>query len=531
MDTCVFVLGMHRSGTSAITGLLSMFGGRLGDDLLPPNPANPKGYFESRRVVEINNTILKAAGSSWDDMRPLPSDWRQIPSVIELMPEINSILSTPGSPRGFQLIKDPRLSKTLPLWLEILQQQNRKSAFVICLREPASVAESERNMKGFPLLKSLVLYMEYLLQAELNTREYTRCFISHDELLNDWAGTIRNIDKLIGLGLPGTSKIIANSANNFIEKDLNRSVYNDATAYQAVGSLGDMASNLFQELKKCDKFVIDSLKNRFENYRRDLIPWMDVLQNEGWLENRNPLAKLPTRFFKFRFASRVSWSKSLSGEIDAGDFVQQTWAHSDGRLKVKLPLKGISETISKLRIGVINCPALIVFHSLAIYKGGELTYQCNDFNEVIVGHSKCAVKVSVQIKEQSMQWLFTDGKGFLDFQLPNSDMPFFDQLCELHFEFEAQDISKGYNKLLDKLCNQDSKKFDIIRAEHLNAEIDELTAWILKSKNTTRNPFNSKEKELDEINQRLIKLETKLTSTKPKKKLYKAKKVGSLKVG
>ncbi len=84
-------------------------------------------------------------------------------------------------------------------------------------------------------------------------------------------------------------------------------------------------------------------------------------------------------------------------------------------------------------------------------------------------------------------------------------------------ETVVQDVSQG----------DVSKKSDFIRAEHLNAQINELTAWLLNSKNTTRQSVNLKHLELDEINQRLLKLETKQASTTPQKKSYKTKKVVS----
>ena len=42
----VLVLGMHRSGTSALARGLRVLGIALGDDLLPAHPCNPKGFFE-----------------------------------------------------------------------------------------------------------------------------------------------------------------------------------------------------------------------------------------------------------------------------------------------------------------------------------------------------------------------------------------------------------------------------------------------------------------------------------------------------
>ena len=63
----IIVAGMHRSGTSALTRMLGNLGCRLPNTLLEPNEFNASGYWESREITELNDEILKSAGSSWDD--------------------------------------------------------------------------------------------------------------------------------------------------------------------------------------------------------------------------------------------------------------------------------------------------------------------------------------------------------------------------------------------------------------------------------------------------------------------------------
>jgi len=67
VSKCIIVLGMHRSGTSAFTGVLNILGVELGSNLMEPTKENPRGYFEKRAVMEINDEILNILGSSWDD--------------------------------------------------------------------------------------------------------------------------------------------------------------------------------------------------------------------------------------------------------------------------------------------------------------------------------------------------------------------------------------------------------------------------------------------------------------------------------
>jgi hypothetical protein len=63
----VAVLGMHRSGTSAAARVVNLLGVPLlaSDDLLPADGVNPRGYWESERLLRANDELLEAAGGSW----------------------------------------------------------------------------------------------------------------------------------------------------------------------------------------------------------------------------------------------------------------------------------------------------------------------------------------------------------------------------------------------------------------------------------------------------------------------------------
>lgn len=68
----ILVLGMHRSGTSALTRVLAGAGAWVGDDeeMLPAHPAdNPTGYWERRDIVAAHDEFLTAAGCGWDRWR------------------------------------------------------------------------------------------------------------------------------------------------------------------------------------------------------------------------------------------------------------------------------------------------------------------------------------------------------------------------------------------------------------------------------------------------------------------------------
>src|SRR5580658_3168224 len=72
-STALVVLGMHRSGTSALAGMLHHLGVALGERLMPASPDNPRGYWEHSEIVAINHRLMATMGWAWDDIRPLPA--------------------------------------------------------------------------------------------------------------------------------------------------------------------------------------------------------------------------------------------------------------------------------------------------------------------------------------------------------------------------------------------------------------------------------------------------------------------------
>src|SRR4051812_37524718 len=63
----LFVLGMGRSGTSALTRVLALSGAALPGGLLGADTANPRGYWEPRESLLLNRGILDRRGSAWWD--------------------------------------------------------------------------------------------------------------------------------------------------------------------------------------------------------------------------------------------------------------------------------------------------------------------------------------------------------------------------------------------------------------------------------------------------------------------------------
>jgi hypothetical protein len=118
---CIITLGMHRSGTSLLSGMLHTLGVDLGQNIMAANEGNPKGYFENDRVMQLNNRIMETMGFAWDDPFPWPDQWwddeRLAPFAVDLSAIIAEEFEAGGTP-GF---KDPRIAMLLPWWQSALK--------------------------------------------------------------------------------------------------------------------------------------------------------------------------------------------------------------------------------------------------------------------------------------------------------------------------------------------------------------------------------------------------------------------------
>ena len=108
----IVVLGMHRSGTSAITRGLKVLGVELGDNFLPPGANdNVKGYWEDLDLYTLNVEMLRFIGRDWYNLIPIQSDDIEVLRKKGFFPRAVALLlqKTGDSPVfGF---KDPRVAK------------------------------------------------------------------------------------------------------------------------------------------------------------------------------------------------------------------------------------------------------------------------------------------------------------------------------------------------------------------------------------------------------------------------------------
>ena len=232
----ILVLGMHRSGTSALTRLLALCGADLPQRLMAPNFANPKGYWEPADIVDLHDEMLAAAGSSWNDVAGFPLSWLDTPEGQSFRSRLRSSFQDAFDDAPLALLKDPRICQFVPLWTSILESLDIEPFFVIPIRNPLEVAASlkardERGPAtplgkpvGMPEAKALLLWLRCFLDAERDTRGFPRSFVSYDALMSDWRAVVDRMAGDLGITWPISSDHIAPQAADFLAPEMRHHV-------------------------------------------------------------------------------------------------------------------------------------------------------------------------------------------------------------------------------------------------------------------------------------------------------------------
>jgi len=189
-------MGCHRSGTSLVTGILQRCGLHVGRNLLMHAKDNPKGHYEEKRFLNLNNQLLIRNGGSWHKPPASISYQGLRKSMIEF-------LNRDEWKREFVGWKDPRICLTFPLWHELIHPEKIK---IIYIQRPLEeIAQSLVKRNGFSYRKALELGRYYRRHAHAQLyRKGVQHQVTYFESFfkPTWKIELEAICEFIGLDMP-----------------------------------------------------------------------------------------------------------------------------------------------------------------------------------------------------------------------------------------------------------------------------------------------------------------------------------------
>ena len=262
----LILLGMHRSGTSVVTGLLGLCGAWVGDqkELTGAGKENPKGFFERRDIRNICDSLLFSAGADWWKVSDFQASKVPDDALAELGPNFGRIVNGLKQ-HGPCVIKEPRLCLLYP----ILQEFVESPVIVHTLRNPVEIAKSLRTRNNFAISQGLALWEFYTRRALAASAAFPRVFISYENLVSDPAAeTGLLLERLQAQNVTGLA--YSDAVTDFVSDELRR----ETTASEEMSyALDEDQWSLWESLlhhRNLDEEAVKPMSARSLMHLRDL---------------------------------------------------------------------------------------------------------------------------------------------------------------------------------------------------------------------------------------------------------------------
>ena len=287
----LIVLGMHRSGTSALGGVLARLGAEPPRSLMREDRNNERGYWESWVITAFHDRLLQSAGTHWSDWGSFNRAWLESPVAERFLDELDGLITTEFDSAPLFFVKDPRLCRFLPIWRVVLERRGIEPKIIIPVRNPEEVARSLATRDQIPWSRAMLIWLRHILDAEASSRDLPRVFVRYGDLLTDWRTQVGIMSRKLGVAWPRWSASVEYEIESYLAADLNHHMVSEPGPTRQT-PIGDWSWRAYQAVDvlvqegESDRAIseLDDIKQEFD---RTAAIYAPVLQEDrGALETR-----------------------------------------------------------------------------------------------------------------------------------------------------------------------------------------------------------------------------------------------------
>lgn len=198
MTRTIFVLGMGRSGTSTVAGILRNLGVEFGSEdlMMPAQPTdNIRGFWEFLPLYEINVEIMSRLGGNWFLPPKFNPGWEKQDDFADLRAKAREIIAGHFQTTEVWGFKDPRSCLTMPFWRLVI---DNPIECVFTFRNPLEVANSLLRRDSFPLDQGILLWLLNVVESWHATQDLRRHFLFYEDILKDPVTEIGRLERFLG---------------------------------------------------------------------------------------------------------------------------------------------------------------------------------------------------------------------------------------------------------------------------------------------------------------------------------------------
>ncbi|HYL27244.1 MAG TPA: hypothetical protein VEW74_05370 [Candidatus Nitrosotalea sp.] len=267
----IAIIGMHRSGTSAVARSIAALGVYLGNDFLDAQPENPTGYWEDTGIVERDDRVLKTLGLRWDDVALIErrsfTGWR----MWRLRRDLIRYLRRNFTAHALWGFKDPRSIRLLPFWERALHECDVDDAYLLAIRNPASVAASLFARQAMPVETAQRLWLVHIVPFLRDLAQKPLAVVDYDLLMQDPRTQLERIARKLELPRADAAEIDRFSGE-FLDAKLRHTLFtlDDIDVTTQVGRLTRDAYALLHDVAADRREADDAFWLRWQELERSL---------------------------------------------------------------------------------------------------------------------------------------------------------------------------------------------------------------------------------------------------------------------
>ena len=277
----IVVLGMHRSGTSAISAGMQVLGVEFGDRLLPPVKGdNDKGYWEDIDLCALNVKCLNAIDQDWNSLSAITAnDIAVLKKQGYFLNAVNLLRQKVRMNAPIFGFKDPRVAKLFPFWKQAFDRCKLDVNYVLVIRNPLSVVKSLIKRNDMFAEQCYFLWVTHIITSMV-ANSYNSCVVvDYDRMMQSPDNELNRIATAFDLKIDQAALITYKT--EFLDNELRHTIYElddlflDDTCPPIVTEIYKLLLQIasdkskFGDIELCSD--IERWKNEFERLKCPLI--------------------------------------------------------------------------------------------------------------------------------------------------------------------------------------------------------------------------------------------------------------------
>jgi GT2 family glycosyltransferase/glycosyltransferase involved in cell wall biosynthesis len=410
MNKLIVVIGMHRSGTSTVTRALKVMGVDLGDKMMPPVEGNnPKGFWEDLDINALNIEMLTALNSDWHYLAAIDTaDVETLRRKGFFLRAVDLIRKKTGDSASFGF-KDPRVTKLLPFWKEVINHCQYEASYILAVRHPLSVVKSLAKRDNFKEAKSYFLWLGHIIASLAGSSGKNRVLIDYDLLMQAPDHELERVAQKLELEINDAE--LQNYKTAFLDNSLQHTIYqpNDLLLDDACPPLvHEIYTKLLEVATDQEQIDAPAFQEKVEQWGSEFARLKSAL-------------KLVDKFFHQKEAadqSLAEWISSLNQAVSERDgqinnlkqtvderdaqianFKQIYARHDEGIANLNMALEERDMNIAALNEAITASDKQVVNLNMALEKR-DMSIAA--LNEAIAASDKQIVNLNMALEEHDM---------------------------------------------------------------------------------------------------------------------------------